>query len=58
MCGVHWPGGVGPSDSTLQTMGQQLMELAAQYADEVTHAYVSIAAQGNNIPKEASVSLL
>lgn len=55
MCGVQWPGGVGPGATTLQTMGQQLMELAAQYADEVTRAYVSIATQSNNIPTEVCV---
>ncbi|XP_045115099.1 uncharacterized protein LOC123506824 isoform X2 [Portunus trituberculatus] len=55
MCDVQWPGGVGPGPSTLQAMGQQMMELAAQYAEEVTHAYVSIATQGNKIPTEVCV---
>lgn len=55
MCGVQWPGGVVPGPTTLQAMGQQLMELAAQYAEEVTHAYVTIATQGNNIPTEVCV---
>lgn len=57
LCGIEWPGGVGPRATTLQTMGQQMMELAAQYADKVTHAYVSIATQSNNIPAEASILL-
>lgn len=55
MCGVQWPGGVAPGPTTLQAMGQQLMELAAQYAEEVTHAYVSIATQSNNISTEVCV---
>lgn len=52
---VEWPGGGGPRATTLQTMGQQMMELAAQYAEKVTHAYISIATQPNNIPAEASI---
>ena len=56
MCDVQWPGGVAPGPTTLQAMGQQMMELAAQYAEEVTHAYVSVATQGNNIPTEVSIS--
>lgn len=55
LCSIEWPGGVGPRATTLQTMGQQMMELAAQYADKVTHAYISIATQSNNIPTEVCV---
>lgn len=54
LCSVEWPGGVGPRGTTLKTMGQQMMELAAQYADKVIHAYISTATQPNNIPTEAS----
>ncbi|KAG0719872.1 Protein unc-13 4B [Chionoecetes opilio] len=55
MCGVHWPGGVGPGITTLHTMAQQMMELAAHYAQEVTHAYITTATQPNNIPTEVCV---
>lgn len=58
MCGIEWPGGVGPRAVTLRTMGQQMMELAAQYADRVTHAYISTATHTNNIPVEASTLIL
>lgn len=57
LCSIEWPGGASPRASTLQIMGQQMMELAAHYAEKVTHAYISVATQPDNIPVEASIFL-
>lgn len=39
VCEVRWPGGVGPGGKTLNKIGQQVLELASQYTNKVTHAY-------------------
>ncbi|KAG7164842.1 unc-13-like 3 [Homarus americanus] len=55
VCDVRWPGGVGPGGNTLTKISQQIIELAAEYTDKVTKAFVKRDGDADRISKEVCV---
>ncbi|XP_069164327.1 uncharacterized protein [Procambarus clarkii] len=52
---VRWPGDTGPSGATLTKVSQQVMDLAAEYTNKVTHHYTGRQGNSGTISKQVCV---